>query len=220
MDGMIYNRGEVWDEYPFISMAEVATFVRELKNILAEAVPQPPREIKVQATFDGGETGFMTADEFQERVSDMPPLAEAERIFAMSVFADEEEPAAQADETAFEVTLYMHRTWNGTEASLGVKGRKLTVVEGVRATARAALDRHANAKRLADEDAARRENAEREREGQEDAATVPIPDATVTTPAPSRLRQVVNHPWTIGIGVTAIGTVIAALIVAAIMGSN
>jgi hypothetical protein len=231
---MIHRREAEWDVLPFASMVEVANFAVKLDQIVKEAMPDPPREVKSQVSYQHSDTDWLTSAEFQNVAADLPPLEEIYRIYIGSAFVDEDGSREKADDSAFRASIYMSGgSW--VKTTLTVEGRKLTAVEGVLVTAKSAIDSAEEEKRRAEraselEEAERKRQAEsaaailkadadraRERDGggtksrqvQEGQAEDEEDQGPATVALPSRFRQFAYDPWTVTIG----GGIIVAFVV-------
>jgi hypothetical protein len=102
--------------------------------------------VKSQVSYRNGDTGWLASAEFQNVAADLAPLKVIDRLYVGSAFVDEDGPQEKADDSAFRVPVYMSGgSWIKT--TLTVEGRKLTAVEGVLATAKAAINRYEEEKR-------------------------------------------------------------------------
>lgn len=222
---MIHRREAEWDGLPFASMAEVADFATKLDEIVKEAMPAPPREVKSQVSYQHGNTGWLASAELQSAVADLAPLEEIHHTYIGSAFVDEDGSREKADNSAFSVSVYMSGgSW--VKTTLTVEGRKLTAVEGVFATAKAAID-HAEKEKCRAEMAVELEEAERKRQAELSSAILKAdadrarerePKGTMSrqvqrgqaedqqdqdrakAPLGSRFRRFAYDPWTVTIG--------------------
>ena len=225
---MINSRTETWDELPFATMAEVSAFSAELDKIVVEAVPDPPREVKSQVVYEHGKTGWMSSEGFHDALPGLAPLSDVHHLYVGSAFVDEDGPAAKADDSEFRASLFIGRGGiDGLSATLTVEGRKLTAVEGVKATAAAVIECYAEAKRHKEEEEAERarqeaeENAERRRlseaatkarrtaaEGLQEARGGREKFRPASMPSEPRWKRILRNDYTVEI----VGGVIAALV--------
>lgn len=233
---MIHRREVEWEGLPFKSMVEVAEFAAELDEIVQEAMPDPPREVKSQVSYQHGDTGWLASGEFRDAAADLVALEEIHHLYIGSAFVDEDGPKEKADDSGFRVSVYMSGgSW--VKTSLTVEGRKLTAVEGVLATAKAAIDRFEEetrrAKRESDLEEVERQrlaesaaailkaNADRAR-ARDGAGTVSRQERKRDAgesgqgrvkPAPaSRFRRFAYDPWTVTIGGGVVVALIAVLV--------
>jgi hypothetical protein len=204
MEGLIHKRGEQWDEPPFSSLSDIVEFVAEFEKIVAEAVPQPPRKVSTQLEYEHGKTDPLSPDELREALADLAPLSSVDRLFAAVEYCDAEGPAAQEDNSAFGALLYF-RGGEIRSTTLTVEGRRLPVVEGVRATAKAAIDRYGEAKKQAEVEASARQTR---RQATEATKVINEGDSGPPNPPEKRWRQILYNPWT----VTVVGGLIVALL--------
>lgn len=232
MVGMIHRREEEWAEPPFASLRALADFVADFSEIVQEAMPDPPRKISAQVSYDHGDTGWLSPQELTEAASDLAPLREIKRFHAISGFVNEDGSKEGADKSAFRASIYIS-PWSST--TLGVEGRKLTAVEGVFGAAKAAVERHDKERLLAEKEAEKKER-ERERQAETAAAIIKADtdrsrerEASPNPPLPaegqpsrhgskgsegarsrSRVRRFAYDPWTITVGG---GIIVAAVVI-------
>jgi antitoxin YefM len=168
---MIHRREEDWAEPPFTSLTPLADFVNDFCEIVREAMPDPPRKISAQVSYDHGSTGWLSPQELKEAASDLEPLAEIKRFHAISGFVHEDGPKESPDDSGFQASIYIS-PWSST--TLAVEGRKLTAVEGVFGAAKAAIDRSEKERRRAEREADLKEE-ERQRQAENVARLSPSP---------------------------------------------
>lgn len=179
MSGMIHTRNDSWGEtLPFASIEDIAAFAGELEKIVTEAIPEPALEVHTQVTYEHGKTGWLSPEEFLDTVPTLAPLVEVDTIFVTTAYADEEEAAAQADDSEFGASLLLQRG-KYPSTRLKVEGRKLTMVEGVRTTAKAAIEQHVEKRRQVEAEAKRQAEADEERKRRAEQVVVPARTKTI-----------------------------------------
>jgi hypothetical protein len=194
---MVHKRDAKWEELPFESLEEAATFAGEMAEVINEAEPTPAWEVTVGLEYEHGKSDHLTPDELMETAQEekLAPITEAETIFiSAGLVTDPDTASYPANETRFGATVYITKDPWRTRTRLTVEGRKLTAVEGVMAATESKIAQYVEAKHRQEE----------LRKAVPDSEPEPLPQ-----PA---WRRFVYNPWTITIGGGLVVVAVAALI--------
>jgi hypothetical protein len=191
---MIHTRCEEWTDIPFASLEQAADFTAEFAEIVDEAMPDTSIGVSAQVEYEHGRSENMTPDEFKSAFSSLAPISNATNLTfsALPVLGkDVDPPAEDAQFSAFVSVRFSFDQWC---TMLSVEGSRLTVVEGVKAAVKAAVERRVAAKQQQVEEA-----AQGGRDTEQSEALSPG----------HWLRSVTLNPWVVAIG----GGVVAGLII-------
>jgi hypothetical protein len=209
MAGVIHTRRERWDEVPFSSLEEVATFAGELLDAVNEAAPEPLKSVSVMVTYEDSRTEQMPLDEFMAEAQDetLAPIGEATEIYVTTSVPPKPESGELPPTATLETSLYISISEWRTHAALHIEGERLTAVEGVRGALKPKLDRYLAQKKKEEEMKEAAKEARR-RAAQRDEQAADLKQERADTP--TIWQRIVDSDYTVEIVGGLIVLVIAA----------